>query len=154
MIDDLVARWREMIAVRKEAEDAISDLKKQEAICEADILRYINELGHTGVKLSNGLGTITKSQRVSVSFGDDPELVCRSMFDEMSQAANNGQPLVNGLLLNKAAASTKLLDRARDILKAKGLEEHPLNLNDVLNPLGFYVEVKDVIHFASSRGAA
>jgi hypothetical protein len=154
MIDDLVARWREMIAVRKEAEDAISDLKKQEAIYEADILSYINELGHTGVKLSNGLGTITKSQRVSVRFGDDPELVCKSMFDEMSQALNDGRPLVNGLLLNKAAASTKLLDRARDILKTKGLEENPINLNDVLNPLGFYVEVKDVIHFASSRGAA
>jgi hypothetical protein len=153
MIEGLVAKRGELVSIRKEAEDAIKTLKAEEVLIEGQIMEYLDRQGTTGVKLPSGW-SISKSQRASVRFGDDPELVCQTMLAEMIEARDNGTPLVNALLLNRAAASTKLLDRAREELKAKGLPETAQNLNNILRPLGFYADVKDVLHFTAARVAA
>jgi spore germination protein YaaH len=147
-IDELVSDWRGLIATRKELDEAIASVKEQENLCETRIRQYLDRLNVKGLKLS--CGTVTKSTRTTVRVRD-AERVCETMFAQMKEAAANGEPLVNHLLLNKAAAQNKMLEYAREVLQANGLPENTNELNSILGPMGFDTDIRDTLHFAKQR---
>jgi hypothetical protein len=150
-LKDLVVCWRELYAARQELERVSDEIKKHEDNVTAKIIDHMSVHGQDGVKLPDGVGTVTKVIRKTV-FMKDAETACKFMYENMKEAAEKGTPFVNHLITQKQAHQSKVMDWAKARLEADNLNPNDFNnLQKILNSAGFDIHETVKLHFAQAR---
>lgn len=115
-----VRRFAECRDRRIECEKAAARLKDgPEKEAKAKILSILAALGVDSVRLRDGLGTVAKIVKTSVTIYD-AEKTCRFMFDNMARQDADGLPLSDALILTKTPLKREALAWAEERLAEEG----------------------------------
>lgn len=149
-MSELAGRWRELHDARAECEAAAKSLKEAEDAAAEAILARLAESGMRSAGIP-GVGTVAKKVNLRVHLTDH-QLMAGFMLKRLSEAAMAGKPLVDHLVLQKAAAQSEMLDWARGRLAEGEDPDNPDALNRVLGPVGFAARAVESLTFSKERG--
>lgn len=149
-INAAVAQWRDIYKQRLNLESLGKKLKEgPEAELKASILMYLDAQGLKGAKVEGGTISRKASTRVEIS---DTEALCRYMFQRMIEALQQGKPLSDCLLLQKAAHKGEVTALVKAALgldeKAEVSDEE---FNAVAAQLGVRAVSKEDISFSTKQ---
>jgi hypothetical protein len=145
-----IRQWRELYDTRKELEEALSDVKKEEGRLTSWIMEDLHGTGQKGASYPD-LGTVTIVERPFVSILDG-ETVARNMKAEMDRMQADGLPLVNAVWYQQRASQNKLIDMAEAAIAARGEKVDHNTLTAELKTMGFSYGLAESLHFAAPRG--
>lgn len=109
--------------------------KAKEDEVEGCILKWMDDNGQESVRLSDGLGTVFKRTTDWASF-EDVELATSFMLDRLIAAREQGLPLTDQLITNKAVMKSAVKDWAERELRAAGEEPDYSNTAGKLAEIG------------------
>ena len=147
---ELADRWRRLHESRMECEATVKALKEAEDAAASSVLSWMAANGQRAASVP-GMGTLSSKVNMRIHMVDH-ELMADFLYKRLKAAEANGWPLVDHLVLQKAAAQSEMLDWARKRLPEGEDAGDPEALNRVLNPVGFAARAVETLGFAKERG--
>jgi hypothetical protein len=148
-LPELIRKWYELRDARLECETAAKAVGKSEDAAADAILRWLAASGQRSAGVP-GFGTVARKVNIRVQ-STDHERMAEFLYQRLQAAKVAGQPLVDHLVLQKAAAQAEMLEWARGKLPADADPGDPEVLNAVLGPAGFTARAVESLHFSRER---